>query len=61
MDYILQLVGHNIQPGGIAITGQEQTQFGGGFLEGKGKHCHRRVSLPSAATVLATKEMCTSN
>lgn len=29
-----RLVGHHIPSGGIAITGQEQTQYGGGFLEG---------------------------
>lgn len=33
--FLLQLVGHVIPGGGIAITGQEQRQFGGGFLEGK--------------------------
>jgi len=33
---LLQLVGHVIPGGGIAITGQEQKQYGGGFLEGKG-------------------------
>lgn len=32
----LQLVGHVIKGGGIAISGQEQRQLGGGFLEGKG-------------------------
>jgi len=31
---LLQLVGHVIKGGGIAITGQEQRQLGGGFLEG---------------------------
>ncbi|GJQ69958.1 putative pentaxin [Trypoxylus dichotomus] len=31
-----RLVGHVIPSGGIAITGQEQTQTGGGFSEGKG-------------------------
>lgn len=30
-----QLVGHTIQGGGIAISGQEQSQLGGGFQEGK--------------------------
>lgn len=30
-----QLVGHVIKGGGIAITGQEQRQPGGGFLEGE--------------------------
>jgi hypothetical protein len=34
--FLLQLVGHVIRGGGIAITGQEQKQYGGGFLEGKG-------------------------
>jgi hypothetical protein len=34
--FLLQLVGHVIPGGGIAITGQEQQQLGGGFLEGKG-------------------------
>jgi hypothetical protein len=34
--FLLQLVGHVIPGGGIAITGQEQKQYGGGFLEGKG-------------------------
>ncbi|KAF5298309.1 hypothetical protein FQA39_LY11793 [Lamprigera yunnana] len=29
-----RLVGHDIPSGGIAITGQEQTQYGGGFSEG---------------------------
>ncbi|KAK5646906.1 hypothetical protein RI129_005370 [Pyrocoelia pectoralis] len=29
-----RLVGHHVPSGGIAITGQEQTQYGGGFLEG---------------------------
>lgn len=29
-----QLVGHVIKGGGIAITGQEQKQLGGGFEEG---------------------------
>lgn len=28
------MVGHEIPSGGIAITGQEQRQPGGGFLEG---------------------------
>ena len=32
--FLLQLVGHVIPGGGIAITGQEQRQLGGGFLEG---------------------------
>lgn len=31
-----RLVGHVIPAGGIAITGQEQSQLGGGFQEGKG-------------------------
>ncbi|XP_071874524.1 pentraxin-related protein b6 [Bombus fervidus] len=31
-----RLVGHVIKGGGIAITGQEQRQLGGGFLEGDG-------------------------
>ncbi|XP_076652064.1 pentraxin-related protein b6 [Halictus rubicundus] len=31
-----RLVGHVIKGGGIAITGQEQRQLGGGFLEGEG-------------------------
>ncbi|XP_034938231.1 uncharacterized protein b6 [Chelonus insularis] len=31
-----RLVGHVIPGGGIAISGQEQTQLGGGFLEGEG-------------------------
>ncbi|PNF27600.1 hypothetical protein B7P43_G02273 [Cryptotermes secundus] len=31
-----RLVGHVIPGGGIAITGQEQRQYGGGFLEGEG-------------------------
>ncbi|XP_014469633.1 PREDICTED: uncharacterized protein LOC106741801 [Dinoponera quadriceps] len=31
-----RLVGHVIKGGGIAISGQEQRQLGGGFLEGKG-------------------------
>ncbi|VEN53951.1 unnamed protein product [Callosobruchus maculatus] len=31
-----RLVGHTIPGGGIAITGQEQAQLGGGFQEGKG-------------------------
>ncbi|GLV37738.1 b6 [Carabus blaptoides fortunei] len=31
-----RLVGHKIPSGGIAISGQEQTQFGGGFQEGAG-------------------------
>lgn len=31
-----QLVGHTIPAGGVAITGQEQTQTGGGFSEGIG-------------------------
>ncbi|XP_028049789.1 uncharacterized protein LOC105831683 [Monomorium pharaonis] len=31
-----RLVGHIIQGGGIAISGQEQRQLGGGFLEGEG-------------------------
>lgn len=31
-----QLVGHVIKGGGIAISGQEQRQLGGGFLEGEG-------------------------
>ncbi|XP_015430576.1 PREDICTED: uncharacterized protein LOC107187085 [Dufourea novaeangliae] len=31
-----RLVGHVIKGGGIAITGQEQRQLGGGFLEGAG-------------------------
>ncbi|XP_054011862.1 uncharacterized protein LOC128894245 [Hylaeus anthracinus] len=31
-----RLVGHIIKGGGIAITGQEQRQLGGGFLEGDG-------------------------
>lgn len=30
----LQLVGHVIPGDGIAITGQEQSQLGGGFQEG---------------------------
>lgn len=30
------LVNHVIKGGGVAITGQEQRQFGGGFLEGEG-------------------------
>ncbi|OAD54535.1 hypothetical protein WN48_06590 [Eufriesea mexicana] len=30
------LVGHVIKGGGVAITGQEQRQLGGGFLEGEG-------------------------
>lgn len=29
-------MGHKIPAGGIAITGQEQTQYGGGFQEGAG-------------------------
>ncbi|KAJ8971095.1 hypothetical protein NQ314_000877, partial [Rhamnusium bicolor] len=29
-----RLVGHTVQGGGIAITGQEQSQLGGGFQEG---------------------------
>jgi len=33
---LLQLVGHVIKGGGIAISGQEQRQLGGGFLEGEG-------------------------
>lgn len=32
--YCFQLVGHTVPGGGIAITGQEQNQIGGGFLEG---------------------------
>lgn len=31
-----QLVGHVIPGGGLAISGQEQRQLGGGFLEGPG-------------------------
>ncbi|XP_076167921.1 pentraxin-related protein b6 [Ptiloglossa arizonensis] len=31
-----RLVGHVIKGGGVAITGQEQRQLGGGFLEGDG-------------------------
>ncbi|XP_011258855.2 uncharacterized protein LOC105252901 [Camponotus floridanus] len=31
-----RLVGHVIKGGGIAISGQEQRQLGGGFLEGEG-------------------------
>lgn len=31
-----QLVNHVIKGGGVAITGQEQRQYGGGFLEGDG-------------------------
>ncbi|XP_076684094.1 pentraxin-related protein b6 [Andrena cerasifolii] len=31
-----RLVGHVIKGGGVAITGQEQHQLGGGFLEGEG-------------------------
>ncbi|XP_076237332.1 pentraxin-related protein b6 [Calliopsis andreniformis] len=31
-----RLVGHVIKGGGVAITGQEQRQLGGGFLEGEG-------------------------
>ncbi|EFN89054.1 Neuronal pentraxin-2 [Harpegnathos saltator] len=31
-----RLVGHAIKGGGIAISGQEQRQLGGGFLEGEG-------------------------
>ncbi|XP_012060198.1 PREDICTED: uncharacterized protein LOC105623415 [Atta cephalotes] len=31
-----RLVGHIIKGGGIAISGQEQRQLGGGFLEGEG-------------------------
>ena len=43
---VFQLVGHLIKGGGIAITGQEQRQLGGGFLEGEGapkgeKNIHR--------------------
>lgn len=34
--YLFQLVGHIIKGGGIAISGQEQRQLGGGFLEGEG-------------------------
>lgn len=33
---LFQLVGHVIKGGGIAISGQEQRQLGGGFLEGEG-------------------------
>lgn len=32
---LFQLVGHVIKGGGIAISGQEQRQLGGGFLEGE--------------------------
>ncbi|XP_022918828.2 uncharacterized protein [Onthophagus taurus] len=32
-----RLVGHPIPSGGIAITGQEQTQYGGGFTDDKGQ------------------------
>lgn len=28
-------MGHTVPAGGIGITGQEQTQTGGGFLEGE--------------------------
>lgn len=31
---LFQLVGNVISGGGIAITGQEQSQVGGGFQEG---------------------------
>lgn len=34
--WLFQLVGHVIKGGGIAISGQEQRQLGGGFLEGDG-------------------------
>lgn len=33
---LLQLVNHVIKGGGVAITGQEQRQYGGGFIEGEG-------------------------
>lgn len=36
MCFYFQLVGHVIKGGGIAISGQEQRQLGGGFLEGEG-------------------------
>ncbi|XP_018330766.1 uncharacterized protein LOC108740787 [Agrilus planipennis] len=32
--FLNRLVDHKIPSGGIAITGQEQTQYGGGFIEG---------------------------